>query len=50
MKLINYRELSRILTGKTTTIRANSIPERYKERLKELENIINYWLSKNKNI
>lgn len=48
MKLINYRELSRLLTGKTTSIRANNIPKKYQERLKELENLLNYWLSKNK--
>lgn len=48
MKIINYRELSRLLTKKTTTIRANYIPEQYKDQIKELENLINYWLSKHK--
>lgn len=46
MKEINYREISKILAGKPEIIRANRIPKKYSEALKELEYIIEYWKSK----
>lgn len=48
MKEINYREISKILTGKPEIIRANRIPKKYSEPLKELESIIEYWKFKHK--
>lgn len=45
--MINFRLLSKYLTGKETTIRANSIPLKYRASIKELNDLIEYWKSKN---
>lgn len=46
--LINFSNLSKVLAKRRDVIRDNRIPKRFREQVKDLENIINYWLSKNK--
>lgn len=48
MKEINYREISKILAGNPESIRSNRTPERYKEAIKELETMVEYWINKHK--
>ncbi len=42
-KLINYRELSRLLTGQPHNIRANKVPTMYQERVNELIALVTSW-------
>jgi hypothetical protein len=46
MKLINYRELSRVLTGDIKAIRSNQVPKKYNEAINELKAFIEFWLKK----
>jgi len=48
MKLINYREVSRILTGDTDKIRSNQVPKKYRSAINELEVFTEYWANKHK--
>jgi len=42
--LINFRALSRYLAGNDQSIRANTVPERYKKRVAELTELIQFWM------
>lgn len=42
-KLINWGELSRLLSGSRMTIRKNKIPEIHKEKVNELKSAIEEW-------
>jgi len=44
--LINWRQLSKILTGSHEIIRKNKISKPNQEAVKELKLLINYWISK----
>lgn len=46
--LISFSNLSLKLTGRKDIIRKDRISAKYKDQVKELENLINYWLSKHK--
>lgn len=46
-KILNYRHISRKLTGNDFTIRSNFVPKNYKEKITELENLVDGWESKN---
>ena len=43
--LINWGELSRLLSGARMNIRKNRIPEKYKEQVTNLVNCIESWQS-----
>jgi len=43
--LINWGELSRLLSGSRMNIRKNRIPEKYKEQVTSLVNCIKNWQS-----
>ena len=43
--LINWGELSRLLSGSRMNIRKNRIPEKYKEQVTNLVNCIESWQS-----
>ena len=45
-KLINWRELSRLLAGNSDSIRANKIPNKYKDKVNNLEKRIDTWSKK----
>jgi hypothetical protein len=45
-KLINWRELSRLLAGNSDSIRANKIPNKYKDKVNNLEKKIDTWSKK----
>lgn len=47
-KLINYRELSTILTGKPDRIRSDRGTKQHKEAIKELNTILDLWINKHK--
>lgn len=42
-KILNYRHISRKLTGKDFLIRSNFVPKKYKEKINELENLVDCW-------
>lgn len=42
-KLINWGELSRLLSGNRQSIRKNRIPKRYKNRVERLIKMIEEW-------
>lgn len=42
--LINFRALSRLLTGNPTKIHSKFIPKKYKEEVEGLKNTISYWI------
>lgn len=44
--LINWANLSRLLTGRPDNLRRDRISETNKTKVKELEELITYWLSK----
>lgn len=44
--LINFVGVSTVLTGKRDNIRKDKIPEKYKERVKELTDFVEYWINK----
>ena len=44
-ELINWGELSRIMAGSRMTIRKNKIPKKHEAKIKELEIMIEKWLS-----
>lgn len=44
--LINYKALSRMVTDNDNSIRRNKCPKKYKEKLHELESLINYCIYK----
>lgn len=46
-KIINYSEVSLVLTGNKSTIRANRKNQEFSEPLKELISFLNTWVSKN---
>lgn len=46
--ILNYRKLSLLFTDNDNQIRKNHIPKKHQEKIKELEQIIDYWISKNK--
>lgn len=46
--LINFGALSKLLTGRRDIIRDNRISKTYEDEVRELIELINYWLSKNK--
>jgi len=48
MKLINWRELSRVITGNDMNIRSTQIPSRHKGAIKELTDFIESWIEKYK--
>jgi hypothetical protein len=48
--VINYKKLSIILTGNDNSIRKGKCPKIHKEKVDELEALINYFLSKNRKV
>lgn len=46
-KIINYSEVSLVLTGKKTTIRANRDNVEFAEPVKELEDFVSEWVDRN---
>ena len=42
-KLINWSELSRLLHGDRTAIRANKIPKKYMPKIRRLIKFLNNW-------
>lgn len=44
--LINYKQLSLLLSGNDNSIRKNKTPKQYKEKVSELEALIDYFISK----
>lgn len=46
-KIINYSEVSLVLTGNKSTIRANRESKEFSEPIKELVDFVNQWVSKN---
>jgi len=48
--IINFRVISEMLTGNPDTIRSNRIPKKYLDKVKELQTLIDYWISKNKSL
>ena len=42
--LINFRALSRLLTGSPTKIHSKFIPKEYKKTVDDLKITLNYWL------
>ena len=48
-KLINWHELSRILSGNGQNIRPNKIPDKYKRQVTELLTLLNDWSVKQHN-
>ena len=42
--LINFGALSELLTGRKDVIRKNRVQKKYKERVSELETLIQYWI------
>lgn len=42
--LINFRALSRLLTGSPTKMHSKFIPKDHKEGVDKLKTVINYWL------
>jgi len=47
MDLINWRQLSIMLSGKPDTIRSNRIPNKYAQAVQELKDLHEYWLKRN---
>lgn len=46
--ILNYRCLSRKLTGSSNTIRANYVPKQFREKVYKLEEIIEDYLKADK--
>lgn len=42
--IINFRQLSRMLTGSSTKIHSKFTPKEYKKSVNELIRVINYWM------
>lgn len=45
--LINWKKLSLFLSKNDNSIRKTNVPKKYKEKVKELESLIDYWIDKN---
>lgn len=45
--LINWKKLSLFLSKNDNSIRKINVPKKYKEKVKELESLIDYWIDKN---
>ena len=45
--LINWKKLSLFLSKNDNSIRKKNVPKKYKEKVKELESLIDYWIDKN---
>jgi len=45
--IINWRALSRLMTGSDTAMRSNKIPKRNQAAIKELDDLIEYWKKRN---
>lgn len=43
-KIVNWHELSRVLTGNPKNIRANNIPKKYENRITMLLKLFKFWL------
>jgi len=43
--LINWGELSRLLSGSRMNIRKNRIPEKHKEKIETLVNLVADWIT-----
>lgn len=48
--LINWGELSRLLSGSRMNIRKNRIPAKYAEAVKEFTNFVQKWSEKHRKI
>lgn len=46
-KLINTKELSRLLSGSDQAIRTNNIPKKYEPVVQELNDLLEYWKKRN---
>lgn len=46
--LINYKQLSILLSGNDNSIRKEKTPKKYKAKVEELENFMNYFFNSNK--
>lgn len=46
-KIINYSEVSQLLTGSRNVIRANRANEKFSEPMTELTDFLNSWVLKN---
>ncbi|WP_164071973.1 hypothetical protein [Myroides marinus] len=46
-KLINTKELSRLLSGSDQAVRTNSIPKKYEPAVQELNDLLEYWKKRN---
>jgi len=44
--LINYKALSQLLSNNDSNIRRGRVPKRYQDQVKELEALLNYYISK----
>jgi len=49
-KIINYRCVSRILTGSDHVIRSNYVPKKYQNQVSKLEDKIESWVKLNEAI
>lgn len=45
--IINWRGLSKLLTGNEDAIRSNRIPKKKEKEVQELQDLINYWKKRN---
>lgn len=46
-KLINTKELSRLLSGSDQSVRTNNIPKKYEPAVQELNDLLEYWKKRN---
>lgn len=47
--LINYKQLSLLVAGNEYAIRKDRCPKKYREKVKEIEDYIQYFISKHEN-
>ena len=47
-ELINFKQLSLLLTNSDNSIRKNKIPKKHQDKVKELELLVSFWIYKNK--
>jgi hypothetical protein len=46
-KLVNRKELSRLLSGSDQAVRTNNIPKKYESAVQELNDLLEYWKKRN---
>jgi len=48
-KFINWAEVSRLLSGTRSVVTKNRMPEKHKQAVKELLDLVNQWMKQNEN-